>query len=275
MRGNFPISDREDPLDLRVKAIHTIVVHVFLSCAFWPEIPGRTSLRILAHWTAPERAGLCSRLLLIFGGLVHGTAEAVTQLLIDHIQVHIQIGRERVMSAVAIGLVAFFPMACLKDQVPILNGQPHMFARIAIAPFQEEPIFVLIEAALPIGVTAIDPVSDLAYPAGIDHSGRFRRAMGRCFRSPVLLRNAHRAGGMPCFADHLLDPLPLLFAQPMTLPQNGSLGSIESLLPLLIACCHDTLAFRSEKPLFYWIIFFYSEPTIVSFLALAFRRGPL
>lgn len=36
-------------------------------------------------------------------------------------------------------------------------------------------------------------------------------------------------------ARHLLDPLPLLFAQPMTLPQNGSLVSIGSLLSLLIA----------------------------------------
>src|SRR5947209_10893973 len=106
--GSLPISDREDPRDLRVKAIHTIVVHVFLSCAFWPEIPGRTSLRMSAHWTAPERAGLYSRLLLIFGGLVPGMAEAVTQLLIDHVQVHIQIGRERVMGAVAMSLVAFF-----------------------------------------------------------------------------------------------------------------------------------------------------------------------
>src|SRR6266487_3959500 len=158
MRGNFPISDREDPLDLRVKAIHTIVVHVFLSCAFWPEIPGRTSLRMLAHWTAHARASLCSRLLLIFGALIHRTAEAVTQLLIDHVQVPIQIGRERVMGAVARELVAFFPMACLKDQVPLLNGHPEMFARIAITPFQEEPVFILIEAALPIEGIAIEQV---------------------------------------------------------------------------------------------------------------------
>ena len=109
-----------------------------------------------AHWTAPERASLCSRLLLIFGGLVHGTAEEVTQLLIDHAQVHKQIGRERVMGAVAIGPVAFFPMAGLKDQVPILNSHPEMFARIAIAPFEEEPVFILIEAALPVQVIAIE-----------------------------------------------------------------------------------------------------------------------
>src|SRR5437764_10361150 len=59
--GSLPIFDREDSCDLRVKAIHTIVVHVFLSCALWPEIPGRTSLRMPAHWPAPERAGLFGR----------------------------------------------------------------------------------------------------------------------------------------------------------------------------------------------------------------------
>src|SRR5438105_14002067 len=112
--GSLPISEREDSLDLRVKAIHTIVVHVFLSCAFWPEIPGRTSLRMPAHWTAPERAGLCSRLLLIFGGPAHGTAEGVTQLLIDHVHVHKHIGGERVMGAVALGLLVCFPMASRK-----------------------------------------------------------------------------------------------------------------------------------------------------------------
>lgn len=40
----------------------------------------------------------------------------------------------------------------------MLNGHPEMFARRAIAPFEEEPVFVLIEAAMAIEVIAIEQV---------------------------------------------------------------------------------------------------------------------
>ena len=95
-------------------------------------------------------------MILIFGALIDGAAELVAQLLIDDIDVGVEIGRQDVMGAIAVRFIALLEMACFKDQIAVLDRHPDMFARIAIAPFEQQSIFILVEAPLSIEIVAVE-----------------------------------------------------------------------------------------------------------------------
>ncbi len=53
---------------------------------------------------------------------MHRPAEEITQFLVDDIQIGIQVGRQDMMRAGAVGLIAFSGVTGLKYQVAILNA---------------------------------------------------------------------------------------------------------------------------------------------------------
>ena len=87
---------------------------------------------------------------------MHRTAEAIPQLLIDHIQVRVEVGCKDVMGTGTLGFIALLEMAGLKHEIAILHGYPDMLTRIAVTPLEEEPVFIFIEASLAVQVVSVE-----------------------------------------------------------------------------------------------------------------------
>src|SRR6266700_175740 len=92
---------------------------------------------------------------LIFGKFLYWPAEQVSKFLVNHIPVGVQLAGQHMMGTGAIGFVTLFNVTRLKDQIPILNGSPDMFARIAITPFQNQSILIFVETSLSIEIVTI------------------------------------------------------------------------------------------------------------------------
>src|SRR2546423_11221333 len=99
---------------------------------------------------------------LIFCTLGHRPTEQVTQFLVNHLPVGVQVASQDMMRSGTIGLVTFFEVTRFKDQVPVLNGSPDVLARIAIAPLKNQPIFVLIEAPLTVNIVTIEHLQNFS-----------------------------------------------------------------------------------------------------------------
>src|SRR5438477_11353922 len=117
----------------------------------------------------------------------------------------------------AVGLIAFFEMARLKDQVSVLNGSPDVLARVAIAPLQDQPILVFIETSLSIEVIAIKHLQNSVQLTVLDDLGYLRGHL--CRRSSVQVF----FGDMQCsrrvlfLANHLLNHFSLFIREAMSL----------------------------------------------------------
>src|SRR5947209_16701999 len=105
---------------------------------------------------------------------MHRAAEAIPQLLVDHIQVRVEIRRKDVVGSRTIGFIALLEMTGLKHEIAILHGHPDMLTRIAVTPLEEESVFIFIEASLPIQVVPVEHMQHLLYSAGLDDPCCFR-----------------------------------------------------------------------------------------------------
>jgi hypothetical protein len=81
---------------------------------------------------------------------VDRATEAISQLLVDQIDIGIQVCCQDMVRTITIRLIALFDMAGFDNQITIFDRSPDMTARVAISPFKDQPVFVLIETALSI-----------------------------------------------------------------------------------------------------------------------------
>ena len=88
-----------------------------------------------------------------------------------------------------IGLVTFFEVAGFKHQIPVLNSGPNMFARIAIAPLEDQAILVFIEAALTVDVVPIEHLQNFAQFTVLDDLSYLGGHLRCSLRIEVFFRN--------------------------------------------------------------------------------------